>query len=81
MDEITEIVQEIERLRSKLVVFTVQAGDFMHEGVLNLSHRLDELINIYYRLISNNESSDFNRRVSILSHRIASSCHVTLGPS
>jgi hypothetical protein len=59
MDEITEIMQEIERLRSKLVVFTIQSGDFIQEGVLYLSRRLDELINRYYRLISNKESSDF----------------------
>jgi hypothetical protein len=57
MDEITVIMQEIERLRSKLVVFTIQSGDFMQEGVLHLSHRLDELINTYYSLISNKESS------------------------
>jgi hypothetical protein len=59
MDEITEIVQEIERLRSKLVVFTIQSGDFRQEGVLILSQRLDELINEYYRFISNKEMSDY----------------------
>jgi hypothetical protein len=59
MDKITEIMQEIERIRSKLVDFAIQSGDFMQEGVLHLSHRLDELIIAYYRLISNKESSDF----------------------
>lgn len=58
MDEITDIMQEIERLRSKLVNYTIQSGDFMHEGVLNLSHRLDVLISKYYRVLANKESSD-----------------------
>jgi hypothetical protein len=58
MDEITDIMQEIERLRSKLFDFTIQSGDFMQEGVLHLSRRLDELIIKYYRLIANKESSD-----------------------
>jgi Ni,Fe-hydrogenase III large subunit len=57
MDEITEITQEIERLRSKLVDFTIKVGDFMQEGVLHLSCRLDELIVTYYRLITNKEST------------------------
>jgi hypothetical protein len=58
MDKIIDIMQEIERLRSILVDCTIQTGDFMQEGVLHLSRRLDELINTYYRLLSNNESSD-----------------------
>jgi hypothetical protein len=48
MDEIVDIMQEIERLRSELVDFTIQSGDFMQEGVLQLSRRLDELIISYY---------------------------------
>jgi hypothetical protein len=59
MEKITDIVQEIESLRSKLVDFTIQSGDFRQERVLHLSHRLDELIITYYRLILNKESSDF----------------------
>jgi 3',5'-cyclic AMP phosphodiesterase CpdA len=59
MDEIADIMQQIERLRSKLVDFTIQTGDFMQEGVLHLSRRLDELIIRYYALITNKESSDF----------------------
>lgn len=58
MDEIIEIMQEIERLRSKLVAFAIQSADLIQEGVLHLSRRLDELINTYYRLISNLESAD-----------------------
>jgi 3',5'-cyclic AMP phosphodiesterase CpdA len=57
MDEIADIMQQIERLRSKLVDFTIQTGDFMQEGVLHLSRRLDELIVSYYRLITNKELS------------------------
>ncbi|QGQ94199.1 aspartyl-phosphate phosphatase Spo0E family protein [Paenibacillus psychroresistens] len=57
MDEITNILQEIERLRSKLVEYTIKAGDFIQEGVLHLSRRLDELITAYYRLITNNKKS------------------------
>jgi hypothetical protein len=59
MDEITEIMQEIERLRSELVDFTILSGDFMQEGVLHLSRRLDELIIKHYRLIAIKESRDF----------------------
>lgn len=59
MDEIADILQEIERLRLKLVDYTIQSGDFMQEGVLHLSRRLDELIFTYYKLISNKASSDF----------------------
>jgi len=58
MDEITDIMQEIERLRSKLVDFTMQAGDFKQEDVLHLSRKLDELIITYYRLLTNKESSE-----------------------
>jgi Ni,Fe-hydrogenase III large subunit len=53
MDEIVVIMQEIERLRSKLVDFTMTVNDFMQEGVLHLSRRLDELIITYYGLIMN----------------------------
>lgn len=59
MDEITDVMQKIERLRSKLVDFTIQSGDFYQEEVLHLSRRLDKLIIIYYRLIANKESSCF----------------------
>jgi hypothetical protein len=58
MDEITNILLEIERVRSKLVEYTIQAGDFIQEGVLHLSRNLDDLITTYYRLITNKESSD-----------------------
>jgi hypothetical protein len=58
MDEITKIMVEIERVRSKLVNFTNQSGDFKHEGVLNLSRRLDDLIVTYYRLTAHKESSE-----------------------
>jgi 3',5'-cyclic AMP phosphodiesterase CpdA len=57
MDEIADIMQQIERLRAKLVDFTIQTGDFLQEGVLLLSRRLDELIVSYYRLITNEKSS------------------------
>jgi hypothetical protein len=58
MDEITNILQEIERVRSKLVEYTIQAGDFIEEGVLHLSCKLDDLITAYYSLMLNNKSSD-----------------------
>jgi Ni,Fe-hydrogenase III large subunit len=58
MDEIADIMQQIERLRSKLVDFTIQTGDFMHEGVLHHSRRLDELIIKYYGLMTHKESTD-----------------------
>ena len=59
MDEVTDIMQEIEGLRSKLVDFTIRSGDFLQEEVLHLSRRLDELIIIYYKLITNKKSSYF----------------------
>jgi len=59
VDEVTDIMQEIEGLRSKLVDFTIRSGDFLQEEVLHLSRRLDELIIIYYRLITNKKSSYF----------------------
>lgn len=57
MDELTKILLEIEKLRSKLISFTNKSGDFMSEGVLELSQRLDELINRYYRLVMNKQKS------------------------
>jgi hypothetical protein len=58
MDEITNILLEIERVRSKLVEYTIQAGDFIQEGVLHLSRKLDDLITAYYSLMLNKKSSD-----------------------
>lgn len=63
MDEITAIMQEIERVRAKLVDFAVQSGDFIHEGVLHLSRRLDELIIKYYGLIANKELMNSFRKL------------------
>lgn len=57
MEEVTKMMLEIEKLRSKLVNYTNHSGDFMNPGVLELSQTLDELINKYYRLIMKKESS------------------------
>jgi hypothetical protein len=58
MKEIINVMEEIEELRSYLVVYTIESGDFIQDGVLQLSCRLDELINSYYKLLANNKRID-----------------------
>jgi hypothetical protein len=58
MIEIINVMEEIEELRSYLVVYTIESGGFRQDGVLQLSCRLDELINRYYKLLANNKRID-----------------------